>query len=157
MLDRSLVLASSDDDEEDKDKDEDEDEEPVSRPGIGARSHHSSALVSPVKIVANSLVQPLAISSHVNGQKKDRSADNEDSTHSKVTKKRKTNVGSIPTATENNVAKSNEESSSNPTKGKSGRKSTVPFERIKADKVVYADERLKDNTFQSRVCPTLSF
>ena len=163
VLDRSLVLASSNDDEEDKDEDEDdsesEGEEPVSRPGIGARSHHSSANASPVKVVENSLVQPPpAISPHVNGKKTGRSRDNGDPTDSKVTKKRKTDVGPVPTAIANNVAESNEESSTNPTKTKTkpGRKSTVPFERIKADKVVYADERLKDNTFESRVCHTLS-
>ncbi|KAI0317576.1 SRP40, C-terminal domain-containing protein, partial [Amylostereum chailletii] len=34
--------------------------------------------------------------------------------------------------------------------GKLPRKTNTPFQRIKADKVVFVDEKLKDNTFESR-------
>lgn len=112
-----------------------------------------------MKVVANSLLQPpTAVSSHVNGKKLHHSGNNEDPADSKVTKRRKTNEGSVPTAIANIEAKSNEGNGSDHTKGKTkpGRKSAVQFERIKANTVVFADERLKDNTFESRVCPTLS-
>ena len=112
-----------------------------------------------MKVVANSLLQPpTAVSSHVNGKKLHHSGDNANPADSKVTKKRKTNGGSVPTAIADTEAKSNDGNGSNPTKDKTkpGRKSTVTFERIKTNKVVFADERLKDNTFESRVCPTLS-
>jgi hypothetical protein len=92
----------------------------------------------------------------VNSKNSHNSGDNENPANSKVTKKRKTDDGSVPTAMAENETKSNEESGSNPTKGKTKpeRRSHMPFERIKADKVVFADERLKDNTFRNRVCPT---
>ncbi|KAI0672857.1 SRP40, C-terminal domain-containing protein, partial [Trametes maxima] len=35
--------------------------------------------------------------------------------------------------------------------GKKPRKSNTPFQRIKVDEVTYADERLKDNRFESRL------
>jgi len=114
--------------------------------------------MSPVKVTADPLLRSLpAVPPKLNDRKSHHSGDNEDPANSKVTKKRKTNDGSVPTAIAENDAKSNEESGSNPTKGKTkpGRKSNLPFERIKTDKVVYADDRLKDNTFESRVCPTL--
>lgn len=108
-----------------------------------------------MKVAANSLLQPpTVVSSHVNGKEAHHSGDKEDPANSKVTKKRKTKEGSVPTAIAAIEAKSNEGSGSNPTKGKN--KPGVPFERIKADKVVFADERLKNNAFESRVCHTLS-
>ena len=112
-----------------------------------------------MKAVANSLLQPpTTVSPHVNGKRAHHSGNNEDPADSKVTKKRKTNEGSVPTAIADTEAKSNDTNGSNPTKSKTkpGRKSTMAFERIKTNKVVFADERLKDNTFESRVCPTLS-
>ena len=124
------------------------------RPGIGAESYRLSEQASPGKVVANCLIQP---SSHVNGKEAHNSGDSEDPADSKVTKKRKTKEGSVPTAIAVIEAKSNEENGSNPTKAKTkpSRKPTVPFERIKTDKVIFANERLKDNTFESRVRPTL--
>jgi len=119
--------------------------------------HHPSTKAFPVKGFANSLLQPpTAVSPPVNGKKSHHSEDKEDLADSKVTKKRKTNEGSVPTATGDIEAKSNEEKGFNSTKGdtKPGRKSNVPFERIKPNKVVFANERLKVNTFESRVCTT---
>lgn len=158
MLDKSRVLASSDDDEETEKQDEDE--KPVSRPGIGARSHHPSAQTSPVKVLPNPLLQPPpAVSPLVNGKKAHHSGGDKDPADSKVTKKRKTGDSSVPTAIADSETKSSEQSATNPTtsKTKPGRRSTARFERIKADKVAFADERLKNNNFESRVCPPLSF
>ena len=37
--------------------------------------------------------------------------------------------------------------------GKASRKSNTPFQRVNAHAVKYYDEKLKDNSFESRVCP----
>ncbi len=37
--------------------------------------------------------------------------------------------------------------------GKTSRKPNTPFQRVKVDAVKYFDEKLKDNSFESRVCP----
>jgi len=37
--------------------------------------------------------------------------------------------------------------------GKASRKPNTPFQRVKVEAVEYDDERLKDNSFESRVCP----
>jgi SRP40, C-terminal domain len=134
---------------------------PVTRPGIGARSHQSSTQkTSPAKAVTNASPQPPpAVSSAVNGKKVHHSEDKGDPADSKVIKKkRKTDGGSVPTVVADNEAKSNEGSGPDPAKDKTelGKKSNAPFQRIKADKVVFSDERLKNNTFESRVCSSLT-
>jgi hypothetical protein len=37
--------------------------------------------------------------------------------------------------------------------GKASRKPNAPFQRVKVEAATYDDERLKDNSFESRVCP----
>jgi len=70
-----------------------------------------------------------------------------------VTKKRKTleSGTSVPTAvgvTEENGQ--NEQNGANGKAGKKPRKMGTPFQRIKAEEITFADNRLKDNTFAAR-------
>ncbi|KAI0664736.1 SRP40, C-terminal domain-containing protein [Cubamyces menziesii] len=83
----------------------------------------------------------------------------------KVTKKRRTDEdgASVPTAVTHNARESetpNKSQSATPKpdgkhngnekNGKKPRKSNTPFQRVKLEQVKFADERLKDNRFESR-------
>ena len=50
---------------------------------------------------------------------------------------------------QNGVAKNKEN------KNNAKRKTNTPFQRIKADEITFADERLKDNSFAAKVCVSL--